>query len=533
MLAGPVLAADLDLATRIERVTVFPDAAQVTRLAAIELPAGPSTLTLRGLPASLDPSSLRVEGEGSAGLTIGAVDVRAVPGDAQPALDPVLDRRLRGLRDERDAAAGRAAALEVKKRSIETYAAASPEKLGPEARPLDPAQWSAAWEAIGAGLAGVHEDLRVARARVRDLEAEIAVLERTQARPVRPGAPRRDVAIAVEAAAGLKGALRVTYRVAGAAWTPAYDARLAIGDKPALELVRRAQVSQRTGEDWSEVQLAVSTVRAARGAAAPDLPPLQAGFHEPAVGMQRSRPATAAAPAPPAAPDAEAVAARPMEATLEAGAFQATFLVPGRVSVAGDGAAKALILSRRAHAPALLVRAVPVLDETAYLEASFRHEEEAPLLPGEVSVTRDGTYVGRARLKLAAPGETVTLGFGADDRVKVTRVALARRESEPGWTSSTRTDQREFKTSVRNLHPIPMRITILDRMPYSENTALVVEPSRETTPPTERQVGDRRGVLAWTYDMAAGEAREIRFGYRLRWPADRELTLEPRPVPSQ
>ncbi len=46
-------------------------------------------------------------------------------------------------------------------------------------------------------------------------------------------------------------------------------------------------------------------------------------------------------------------------------------------------------------------------------------------------------------------------------------------------------------------------------------------------------MGDRRGVLAWTYDMAAGEAREIRFGYRLRWPADRELTLEPRPVPSQ
>ena len=52
-----------------------------------------------------------------------------------------------------------------------------------------------------------------------------------------------------------------------------------------------------------------------------------------------------------------------------------------------DGAPKSLALSTRKADPALAVRVVPYLDETAYLEASFTHEEDAPLLPGEITLT--------------------------------------------------------------------------------------------------------------------------------------------------
>ena len=95
------LAADVELASKIDRVTVFPDAAVVTRMAALNLPAGASALVLRGLPASLDPASIRVEGEGSSGFAIGGIDVRATPGEAKPVIDAELERRLKALRDER------------------------------------------------------------------------------------------------------------------------------------------------------------------------------------------------------------------------------------------------------------------------------------------------------------------------------------------------------------------------------------------------------------------------------------------------
>jgi hypothetical protein len=75
-----------------------------------------------------------------------------------------------------------------------------------------------------------------------------------------------------------------------------------------------------------------------------------------------------------------------------------------------------------------------------------------------------------------------------------------------------------------------MRISILDRLPFSENAAIQVEQLRETTPPTERQVNDKRGVVAWTWDYQPGEQKEIRLAYRLKWPAEREVVFELKPV---
>jgi hypothetical protein len=46
------------------------------------------------------------------------------------------------------------------------------------------------------------------------------------------------------------------------------------------------------------------------------------------------------------------------------------------------------------------------------------------------------------------------------------------------------------------------------------------------TAPRERPAPDQRGILTWSHDYAPGEAREFRLGWRLRWPADRELVSQ-------
>jgi uncharacterized protein (TIGR02231 family) len=537
-----VALADIELPSRIDRVTVFPDAAIVTRVAPLALSAGASTLVLRGLPAAIDPASIRVEGEGASVFTIAGIDIRTTPGDARPVIDAELEDKLRGLREQREGTQGRIAAVEGKKAVIERYAQASPEKLSNEAKPLEVAQWATAWNAIGDGLAQANEELRTLRSRVNDLDSQIAALERARPQPTRPGAPKRDVLVALEATAPVAGELRISYRIAGAGWAALYDARLETGareTKPSLEIVRRAQVTQRTGEDWEDVQLSVSTVRVNRGTAAPDLPPLQVSFPEAALAAQDAMGRAAPAMQLPAASEARRLIgeefadhqpAKEQQTVLQAAAFQATFRVPGRVRVPQDGASKNFVLSQRTVAPALSIRAAPVVDETAYLQSSFVNEDQAALLPGEVALHRDGAYVGRARLKLVAPGDTVELGFGADDKVKITRAPLHRRESEPSWIGQTKSDVSEFKTTVKNLHGVPMRITVVDRVPFSENAALTVEVLRDITPPTERQSENKRGVMAWSSEYGPGEQKEIRFGYRIQWPADKSVVFAPKPT---
>ena len=60
--------------------------------------------------------------------------------------------------------------------------------------------------------------------------------------------------------------------------------------KPALELIRRAEIVQQTGEDWNDVALSVSTVRTAKGGNGPELRPLIVRYYEPQRGRAtRSR----------------------------------------------------------------------------------------------------------------------------------------------------------------------------------------------------------------------------------------------------
>ena len=202
--------------------------------------------------------------------------------------------------------------------------------------------------------------------------------------------------------------------------------------------------------------------------------------------------------------------------------------MPGRNSVSTSEGAKAVRLTTAKIAPDLLSRATPALDETAFLEASFRQADDAPLLPGRVALYRDGIYVGRGQIALTPKDETVRLGFGADDKVKITRATVRRIEGSAGIISSAKTDEREYKITVRSGHERAIRMIVEDQVPTAENDDIKVELLQITPQPTERDVRDRRGVLAWSFDAAPGETREIKLGWRLRWPADKTVAYEPR-----
>ncbi|SFJ48294.1 conserved hypothetical protein [Bosea sp. OK403] len=549
-------AAEMDLASRIDRVTVYPDGAVITRLGRAELLQGASQIVLRGLPATIDPASIRVEGKGDGSFSIGAVDVRLTPGDAKP-LDSVIEAKLKSLRDEKEVLDGQAGAIEAKRGTIERFAQTGPDKLGPDGKALPVADWPAIFDAIGTALVKVNAELRTVRGRAAEIESEIAALERARPQTGRPGAPKRDVAIAVEAPAPVAAEFTVSYRVAGANWTPLYEARLATGSagaKPEINFMRRAELRQRSGEDWADVAVTLSTTRSAGGTRAPDLAPMQVMFFDPQeIYQARERameqanrqakeraaaPAIARAPAPRGfAEDAtqapEGRVAQPATiaaSTIEAGAYQASFQVPGRITVPQDGSSKAVLLSQSKVSPNLSARTTPELEEKAYLEAAFTHEDEAPLLPGEVFLHRDGGYIGKGRIGLVASGDKVELGFGADDKLKVTRAPVRRRENDPTWLGQSRTDLREFRTVVKSLHAQPVKVTVTERVPFSESSAITIETLPQTTPPTEKQVGDKRGIQAWTFDLAPATEKEIKLAYRIKWPGDRELTYRPQDI---
>ncbi|HKD30053.1 MAG TPA: mucoidy inhibitor MuiA family protein [Xanthobacteraceae bacterium] len=536
-------AAQTEITSAIESVTVYPDGATVTRRIRVDLPQGDSVLQAVDFPPTLDPASLRVEGEAPAKLTIAGIDARP-PRAERPPPDPALDDRIEALRDDRARLDGKIAAAAARRKFAERFAEQAPAGLGEkgEARPLG--EWRAAFAAVEDEVMTADTAIRDAQIMQRNIDRELARLdaERT-ANPPR----KMEVRIDINSDAATTATLLVSYTVHGARWSPLYDARLDTGGrdrKPSLTLVRRAEIVQATGEDWRDVDLVVSTVRTAKGGSAPELRPLVVRYPAPLPPLpQGAQLRGNATPPPPAAPQSrvrgnfqqgfaggkeeDKIAAEEQEATADTGGFQAVYRIPGRISVTASEGAKSFRISSTVVVPDLLVRAVPALDATAFLEASFKHAEDAPLLPGRVAIYRDGTYVGRGQMAMSPKDEDVRLGFGADDHIKVVRSTVRQVEGSAGMINSAKTDRREYKTSIRNGHDASIRVVIEDQVPVSEIEDIKVELLPATTAPTEKDVRNRRGVMAWNLEVGPGETKEIRVAWRLRWPADKTIVLAP------
>src|SRR6185312_16973192 len=104
-------------------------------------------------------------------------------------------------------------------------------------------------------------------------------------------------------------------------------------------------------------------------------------------------------------------------AQLESAPFEATFNVPGRATIAGNGEVKRVLLASEDIEPVLSSRSVPKLNTDAYLYAKIKIAKGTPLLPGLVYLFRDGTFVGTSDMPLLPPGQDHDLGFGIDDQV--------------------------------------------------------------------------------------------------------------------
>src|SRR4029078_6123574 len=130
-------------------------------------------------------------------------------------------------------------------------------------------------------IRSANDAIRALKLKQRDLDQEIKQVEHSvQANP----SSKMEVRIDLAANTSARATFRVTYTVRGARWAPLYDARLDSGTrerKPSLEWIRRAEIVQQTGEDWSDVALTVSTVRTAKGGSGPELQPLIVRYYQP------------------------------------------------------------------------------------------------------------------------------------------------------------------------------------------------------------------------------------------------------------
>ena len=542
LLTSSVTAAEVAATSRIDAVTAYLSGAQVVRIARIMLEEGEHTIVFNDLPAEAVPGSIRVDGKATAKLDIRSVDARRlyIPRADQSLLHAErkrLEDEIEKLRDERGLAQGQQDAAQTQKTLLGNLAQMPGRPLeGKEStQPVPQTDWAQVLALIGTGMTQAQRSALEAEVTKRELDRKIEELEKKLSEVVPARVQQTEVKVFVNAAAPLDAELTVRYQVRNASWRPRYDARLDTGSKTAasrLDLTRRAEIRQSTGESWDNITLRLSTTRPTAQAAAPELHTVTVDF-EPEL-----KPGLAAAPpdrmtralGKVAREEAEADALRPMvmpnvvaaNAAVAAAPFQAVFAVPGRLTIPATGEAKRVQLQENNIEPTLTVRTVPKVDRKAYLYVKFILPKGAPLLPGAVSLFRDGAFVGTGKLPVLAPGEEHELGFGADDQVRVRHAIVGQTRGETGLISSLRTDSRKFRITVKNQHERAVELVVLDQVPISLNEEIKVT-LLGPTKPTKRNVDDKRGIIAFGSKLEPEQERVIEFGYRVTWPGKRPI----------
>ncbi|QQR88121.1 MAG: mucoidy inhibitor MuiA family protein [Flavobacteriales bacterium] len=267
LLLAPLLSfgAEKPITTRITAVKVFLSGAEVTRTGSIDLPKGTSTLLFAGLSDEVDPANIQVSGNGS--FTILGVQHRLNYLEEKLDRAEVTELKARIKAAEADLTKENSLLAVLEKEDARL--AKNDVIAGDQGLSLE--QLRSINDYLLARQEGIALKRLERHARVDDLNEQLRKLQlqlnQVQGKKARATS---EVLVEVSANAAVEAALTLKYMVRSAGWSPSYDIRVADITKP-LQLTYKAQVYQSTGEEWKDVQLALSSGQPNKDAIMPEL----------------------------------------------------------------------------------------------------------------------------------------------------------------------------------------------------------------------------------------------------------------------
>lgn len=399
--------------------------------------------------------------------------------------------------------------------------------------------------------------------------AEATEFARRQLGELSAGSSRTetDAVIVVEKSNAPATTVRLNYLVGDSTWTPRYRLR-AGGPKDPVRLEYLAAIEQRSGEDWADAEVTLSTAQPSFNAMVPDLLPLDVSVSPPDVsdspkvgGFQSM--GIVAAPEDPSRARARAIRGQAGQEMIgnrsqnggallnQAAALDqaaellskddakeadptssegpsVTYHLKGRRAIPSRNDAQVVEVTRFEMAPEYFAKAVPVLTPRVYRLARLTNTGDTVLLPGEATMYVGPDFVGRMPLPQVAQGEQFTVGFGVDTQLQIGRRLVKKSRSVQG---GNQVQTYEFRIVARNFGSTPATIHVWDRLPKAASESVAVNLSQATpalsTDPIYLRVARPDNLLRWDLDVPANttgdKALVIEYTFKLEYAREVEI----------
>jgi hypothetical protein len=395
----------------------------------------------------------------------------------------------------------------------------------------------------------------------------------------------RDAVVVVDRANGAGGTVRLNYLVDAASWRPHYKMRAGKTEEP-VQVDYLAALVQQTGEDWSNVELTLSTAQPMLNAGPPELAKLEfAIVARASVPMPTAPPGSGAMggiPGPAFAVEAKKRGelegkAKELRSNAEnllnsftapsqemarlqlneaAGYEQTLDLIKSRDEIlasqrkgkniaSNDGPSVTYHLGSRLTVPSrndeqvvevakinlkpkYYHKVVPVLNRNVYRQADMTNTSQMTLLPGEATMYQNNDFVGRMALPLVAIGEEFTAGFGVDPQLQIQREMLDKtREMQGGNQVLT----FKYRMLVSSFKDEKVKLQVWDRLPFAEKEVAGIEVIKSTPELSKDALYQRENrpnnLLRWDLDVEPNTNGEkaVPISYEFRLQLDRNMVI--------
>lgn len=539
LLPATAMADDFTTPLRATQATVYPQGANVTYHAMVDLTAGAHRILLPYQAGEYRESPPQIQ-VGS-GVRIGAINYLT---DVTYDQDALLNSEQRSAKQALEAAKDALQAGEVEAQQVRLQLAALEVQKGflssisgAEMGAADVAQLRALSEMVLA-------ESEAAIAKRLKLEASLRKLDEAQqergdaleeakrdfSRLSPPTGSGDMMAISVEVTAPVSADFEIKRTIREAFWSIDYDFRLRYGDAPTLNVARKIIVTQNTGQAWADIDLVLSTAapfsQAAPSGAGRNLAWMEKIKSAPNLGFSRTQ----------AFEGMQDDVVYVEEAVmLDDGGFMSAasalkglslrYVYPGKVTLETSEQAQLRLDSFDLPVETSLL-AIPRRDETAFVMAALTNDTDEPLLPGAATFYRDGDFIGRGGIDMIPAGGKQDLAFGSMEGIRLTYTSLRHETGDSGLITTTNTREDTVAFSVENLTGKQQDVRALFALPYSEQEDLILS-TRIRPNPSETDVDDVRGVAAWDMQIEAGQTQNVRVTTTLDWPKSFDLHWHP------
>jgi uncharacterized protein (TIGR02231 family) len=334
--------------------------------------------------------------------------------------------------------------------------------------------------------------------------------------------PTSEVTVVLDAKTRGEAIFTLKYLVRNAGWAPKYDVRAENAIDP-VKLDYHANVFNKSGLDWTEVLMVLSTSEPLQGAEKPTLETWDiAESTQRIAGVQKNLESVMVMKSNRSDYLKKEDKGGSGEVAFQQVAVQelsAEFEIELPYTILADGKPYVVDVASFTLPATFMHYAVPKQDSDAFLTAKVVGWNALNLVSGKASVYFAGTYLGQSFINTASVDDTLSLSLGRDKRV-----ALARKQkSELSKRQLLGNNEKEtfyFETTVRNNRDKEINVLLEDQLPISSDGEIEVAMLEISGAELEKNTGK----LSWNIKLAPGESKTVTLGYSIKTPKSMKVS---------